>query len=100
MMIFNQFSELCGIASFFLSILLIPLYVALSTHHYHMFPLQILYVLIESRSKVPFSPFWEAVLMRLVIEIIKEASVRMPTRPARRIIFGGVKKVKKRDRRM
>ncbi|KYC70899.1 hypothetical protein B4092_1299 [Bacillus licheniformis] len=67
-------------ASFFLSILLIPLYVALSTHHYHMFPLQILYVLIESRSKVPFSPFWEAVLMLLVIEIIKEASVRMPTK--------------------
>lgn len=44
-----------------------------------MFPLQILYVLIESRSKVPFTPFWEAVLMLLVIEIIKEASVRMPT---------------------
>ncbi|WHF45857.1 spore germination protein [Bacillus licheniformis] len=60
--------------------MLIPLYVALSTHHYHMFPLQILYVLIESRSKVPFSPFWEAVLMLLVIEIIKEASVRMPTK--------------------
>lgn len=74
------FLECQGYASFFLSILLIPLYVALSTHHYHMFPLQILYVLIESRSKVPFSPFWEAVLMPAVIEIIKEASVRMPTK--------------------
>lgn len=66
--------------SFFLSIMLIPIYVALSTHHYHMIPLQILFVLIESRSKVPFNPFWEAVLMLIVIEIIKEASVRMPVK--------------------
>ncbi|AJO17502.1 MULTISPECIES: spore germination protein [Bacillus] len=75
-----SFFRMLRYASFFLSILLIPFYVALSTHHYHMFPLQILYVLIESRSKVPFTPFWEAVLMLLVIEIIKEASVRMPTK--------------------
>ncbi|WP_077737242.1 spore germination protein [Bacillus sonorensis] len=66
--------------SFILSIALIPVYVALSTHHYHMIPLQILNVLIESRSKVPFNPFWEAFLMLIVIEFIKEASVRMPTK--------------------
>ncbi|MEC1261589.1 spore germination protein [Bacillus swezeyi] len=66
--------------SFFLSITLIPIYVALSTHHYHMIPLQILFVLIQSRSQVPFNPFWEAALMLIIIEFIKEASVRMPTK--------------------
>ncbi|KKK37246.1 spore gernimation protein [Mesobacillus campisalis] len=66
--------------SYMVSILLIPLYVALTTHHYHIIPLQILFVLLESRSKLPFSPFWEGLLMLFVLEIIKEASLRMPNK--------------------
>lgn len=64
--------------SYVVSLLLIPLYVALTTYHYQVIPLQILFVLLESRSKLPFSPFWEGLLMLLVLEIIKEASLRMP----------------------
>lgn len=77
--------------SFFLSIALIPLYVALTTHHYHMIPLQILFVLVESRSKLPFTPFWEALLMLLILEIIKEASLRMPSKSSQTLgVIGGI----------
>ncbi|MEK3911825.1 spore germination protein [Paenibacillus sp. FSL H7-0331] len=76
---------------FFLSVVLMPFYVALATHHYQMLPLQILYVLLESRSKLPFSPFWEAFIMMITLEIIKEASLRMPTKTSQTLgIIGGI----------
>ncbi|WP_191561360.1 spore germination protein [Metabacillus idriensis] len=77
--------------SFFISITLIPFYVALTTHHYQMIPLQILFVLMESRTKLPFSPFWEAFLMLIILEIIKEASLRMPTKSSQTLgVIGGI----------
>ncbi|AGA68160.1 spore germination protein, GerA family [Desulfitobacterium dichloroeliminans LMG P-21439] len=77
--------------SFFLSLTMIPLYVALNTHHYQMFPLQVLFVLLESRSKLPFTPFWEAFLMLIIIEIIIEASLRMPTKTGQTLgVIGGI----------
>ncbi|WP_127495503.1 spore germination protein [Paenibacillus glycanilyticus] len=77
--------------SFLLSITLIPLYVALTTHHYQMLPLQILYVFIESRSKLPLSPFWEAFFILITLEIMKEASLRMPTKTSQNLgVIGGI----------
>lgn len=77
--------------SYLTSITLIPLYVALTSHHYQVIPLQILFVLIESRSKLPFEPFWEALLMLLIVEIIKEASLRMPTKTSTTLgTIGGI----------
>lgn len=77
--------------SFFLSIVLIPLYVALTTFHFQMIPLQMLFVLTESRSKLPFTPFWEASIMLIILEIIKEASLRMPTKSGQTLgVIGGI----------
>ncbi|MCM3243195.1 MULTISPECIES: spore germination protein [Cytobacillus] len=86
-----SFLRLIRYISFILSITLIPLYVALTTHHYQMLPLQILFVLVESRSKLPFTPFWEALLMLIILEIIKEASLRMPTKSSQTLgVIGGI----------
>ncbi len=77
--------------SFFLALTLVPLYVALTTHHYEILPLQILYVLLETRSKLPFTPFWEATLMLITLEIIKEASLRMPIKSGQILgVIGGI----------
>jgi hypothetical protein len=77
--------------SFFLTLTLVPLYVALTTHHYQILPLQILYVLLDTRSQLPFTPFWEAALMLITLEIIKEASLRMPTKSGQILgVIGGI----------
>ncbi|MDQ0244083.1 hypothetical protein J2S09_001628 [Bacillus fengqiuensis] len=77
--------------SFFLSVTLIPIYVAVTTHHYQMMPMQILFVLVESRSKLPFTPFWEAFVILIILEIIKEASLRMPTKSSQTLgVIGGI----------
>ncbi|WP_153007723.1 spore germination protein [Bacillus coahuilensis] len=77
--------------SFFLALTLVPLYVALTTDHYGILPLQILFVLLETRSKLPLTPFWEATLMLITLEIIKEASLRMPTKSGQILgVIGGI----------
>lgn len=86
-----SFLRLIRYGSFIISLILIPLYVALTVHHYQMIPLQLLFVLIESRSKLPFSPFWEAIMMLVILEIIKEASLRMPTKTSQTLgVIGGI----------
>lgn len=86
-----SFLRLIRYGSFIVSLLLIPFYVALTVHHYQMIPLQLLYVLLETRSKLPFTPFWEALLMLFILEIIKEASLRMPTKTGQTLgVIGGI----------
>lgn len=77
--------------AFLFAIVLTPLYVALTMHHYQMMPIELLYVLLESRSQIPFNPFWEALFMLLTLEILKEASHRMPTKSGQTLgVVGGI----------
>lgn len=76
---------------FFVSILFTATYVAVLTYHPDMIPPQMLRILTESRSRVPFPPMIEALLIELVIEILREAGSRMPTKIGQTIgIVGGI----------
>ncbi len=58
---------------------LIPaLYVAFSTFHPGIIPTKILYSMIASRQGVPFSAFFEALVMILIFELLREAGIRLP----------------------
>lgn len=86
-----SFLRIIRYLSFILSLLMIPLYVALTTHHYQMIPLQILFVLVETRSQLPLTPFWESLIMLITLEVIKEASLRMPTKSGQTLgVIGGI----------
>lgn len=89
--IVGTFLRMLRFFAYLLAIILTPLYVAMTTHHYYSIPLDILTVLMESRSGIPFSPLWEAFFMMLVLEILKEASLRMPTKSGQTLgIVGGI----------
>jgi spore germination protein KA len=76
---------------FFLTIILTPTYISILTYHPEMLPFNVLLNLQESRGKVPFSPFMEVLFMELVIEILREAGSRMPTKIGQTIgIVGGI----------
>ncbi|QKS70283.1 spore germination protein [Paenalkalicoccus suaedae] len=86
-----SFLRLMRYVCFILSVTLIPFYVALTTHHYQMIPIQTLLILVDSRSQLPFTPFWEAFIMLIFIEILKEASLRMPTKTGLTLgVIGGI----------
>ncbi|MBU9710365.1 spore germination protein [Bacillus tamaricis] len=67
------------------------LYVAVITYHYEMIPEDLVMTIAESRQRVPFPPIIEALLMELMIEFLREAGARLPTKIGQTIgIVGGI----------
>ncbi|MFJ7752988.1 spore germination protein [Peribacillus muralis] len=67
------------------------LYVAVITYHYQVIPTDLLPVLISSRGVIPFPPILEAIILEGTIELLREASVRLPTKVGSTIgIVGGI----------
>lgn len=74
-----------------LSVFFTPLYVAALTYHYEVIPQTLLVPLSESRALVPFPPLFEALLIELIIELLREAGVRLPAKVGQTIgIVGGI----------
>ena len=64
--------------AFLLSILLPGLYVAVVSFHAELLPTGILMSIISSRDPVPFPSIVEIIIMEISLEIIREASIRVP----------------------
>ena len=64
--------------AFVLSLLLPGLYVAVVSFHSELLPTGILMSIISSREPVPFPALVEIIIMEICLEIIREASIRVP----------------------
>ncbi|MFC5591175.1 spore germination protein [Sporosarcina soli] len=85
------FTRLLRFSAVVLSVFLTPLYVAALTYHYEVIPQTLLVPLSESRALVPFPPLFEALLLELIIELLREAGVRLPSKVGQTIgIVGGI----------
>ena len=74
-----------------ISTTLSALYVAVVTYHYQLIPTDMLVTLTQSRSRVPFPPLYETLLMEVTIELLREAGARLPTKVGQTIgIVGGI----------
>lgn len=63
----------------FLLVILIPgLYIAISTYHQEMIPTVLLIAIINQRSANPFPTIVETLIIMILFEILREASVRKP----------------------
>lgn len=59
-------------------ILLMPaLYVAVAEFHPNLMPTELALYVAASRANVPFPPYFEALIMEIIIELIREASLRI-----------------------
>ncbi|ELK42694.1 spore germination protein [Brevibacillus agri] len=61
-----------------IALLLPSLYIAFSSFHPEMIPSRLVIAMAAGRSTVPFPSLVEALFMELAIEILREASVRLP----------------------
>ena len=68
--------RLIGIVS---SFLLSGLYIAIVNFHHEMIPTDLLFAIEAAREAVPFSALFELILMEIAFDIIREASLRVPT---------------------
>lgn len=87
----GTFLRLIRFVAIFFSILLTPAYVAVLTFHYEVIPSALLVSLGQSRSNVPFPPVFEAILLEFIIELLREAGARLPTKVGQTMgIVGGI----------
>jgi spore germination protein len=84
-------TRLLRFAAFIVTITFTALYVSVTTFHYEMIPEDLLLTLTESRSRVPFPPIYEALLLEITIELLREAGARLPSKIGQTIgIVGGI----------
>lgn len=68
-----------------------PFYVALVTYQYQIIPTDLIVSIGQSRASVPFPPVIEALLIELMIELLREAGARLPTKIGQTMgIVGGI----------
>ncbi len=75
---FAGFTRILRYLSFFLSISLPGLYVALISYHKEMIPLNLLLSIVNSRDAVPFPAALEMVILLLLFDLLREAGLRLP----------------------
>jgi len=71
-------ARLLRVAGIFLGTTLVAAYTAVITFHYEMIPSGIVVFVAETRAGVPFTPITEALLLEFAVEIMREASIRLP----------------------
>ncbi len=87
----GTFIRLLRMVAMFISIALTPAYVAALTFHVEIIPSTLLVSLGKSRANVPFPPILEALLLELLIELLREAGARLPTKVGQTMgIVGGI----------
>ena len=76
--LFGNFIRLLRYIGFIVATSLPSIYVALISFHHEMIPMDLMVHLSKSRAQVPFPPVVEALLMEGTIELLREASARLP----------------------
>ncbi|MFK7691714.1 spore germination protein [Paenibacillus sp. HJGM_3] len=66
-------------------------YIAFISFNYEVVPVQLMFSIAESRARVPFPPFIEALLMEVTLEMMREAGIRLPAPIGQTVgIVGGI----------
>lgn len=74
----NSLTRVLRYLAFFITILTPGVYIALTTFNQEMIPLELLTSFASQRSTVPFPAFFEAILMFISFEILRESDYRIP----------------------
>lgn len=77
--IFSNFLRGIRILSTFFALLLPGLYVSVTSFHIEILPTELLYSILAARESVPFPVIFEILIMEISFEIIREASLRVPS---------------------
>lgn len=74
----SSFLRFIRLSSFMIALLLPALYIAFVSFHPEMIPAKLATAMAAGRASVPFPSIIEALLMEVSIEILREASIRLP----------------------
>ncbi|GAB4074514.1 spore germination protein [Barrientosiimonas marina] len=87
----GSFLRLLRFLALLFAVFITPLYIAAVTYHFEIIPTNELITIGKSRAVVPFPPLIEALFLEFLIELLREAGARLPTKIGETIgIVGGV----------
>lgn len=87
----SSFIRLLRFICFIIAVFLPALYIAVISYHYEILPLEMLLSIGQSRREVPFPPIIEALLMEFILEMLREAGLRLPKSIGQTVgIVGGI----------
>ena len=76
---FANFLKFLRLLAIGITLLLPGLYIALTDFHQELLPTELLFSILASRENVPFPIIVEILLMEFSFELIREASLRVPS---------------------
>ncbi|MEH7402110.1 spore germination protein [Gottfriedia acidiceleris] len=76
--LFGVFFYSLRIFAFWIAVLIPSIYIAVTTYHSNILPVSIFYTLKLSIENVPLPPLIEALTMIIILELLKEAPLRLP----------------------
>ncbi|MCR2803493.1 spore germination protein [Paenibacillus soyae] len=89
--VIGTFNRVVRMISFVLAISLPAIYIAIVSFHSEVLPMGILYSVKVAITYVPFPPIMEAITMQVILELLKEAAIRLHSSVAQTIgIVGGL----------
>lgn len=87
----GSFFRLLRLFSFWGALTLPAIYIAVVGFHFEIIPYDMVTIVKGSIENIPFPPFFEALIMAITIELIREAGIRLPTPIGQTIgIVGGL----------
>lgn len=87
----GSFYRLVRLLAFFLAILLPAFYISVMSFHSEILPVELTTQVKSSVKDIPYPPIFEALLLELFIELIREASIRLPQPIGQTVaIVGGI----------
>ncbi|OIU71398.1 spore germination protein [Rossellomorea aquimaris] len=87
----SSFFRIVRLFSFVLALCLPAFYIAVISFNYEIIPVEIIFSIKSSLEYVPFPPLIEAAIMQLTLELLREASIRLPNPIAQTIgVVGGL----------
>lgn len=87
----GTFLRLLRFLAMFISIFITPLYVTIATFQYSIMPMDLLISLGKSRATVPFPPLIEALILEFLLDLLREAGARLPTKVGQTMgVVGGI----------
>ncbi|SOC23782.1 spore germination protein KA [Ureibacillus xyleni] len=87
----GSFYRMLRIFSFILAVFLPAFYIAIVSFHFEILPLELSNQIKSDIENIPYRPILEAVILEMTIELIREASIRLPTAVGQTIgIVGGL----------
>ena len=76
---FANFIRVLRCVAFAISLLLPGIYMAITNFHQEIIPTELLFAIVASRASIPFPIFFEILVMEFSFELIREASIRVPS---------------------